>query len=473
MKKQKKLYCKLILVIVCMLSLTANANSGPVVVEENPGLTIIPMGETELWIESEHLVIDMSQDGPYTAKIEAFYQMKNPTTDRISQTMLFPFVTEPLRTQYETIEIIANEKEVSYEVLRLADLPMSHHRFHEDEWHDRVYEEIRAFDWHHLTAIAGENDLDPQHYNLMDEVTVYTFEMIRKDESYEATVSFDYEADNQIIIAAGFNGMAHESQRRITWSRWIHEKSGKDQSDTARIIILGEPPDIENLVVTEETIVDVEQLSLETVLNQAFASLHQSDHLIQHPFFGQYMISRLDQLIGRSNTVISLEWDILEVYYGTSYIGAVLYTVDFEPESQLEMIVRYDLRAGQDRSNTSRYAAFVAYLLSPAAEWKHFQNLTIQLIPHEDQPYLLNSTLPLHYNATSGMYENDFEELPDNDLLFRMYHRSEPESGFIKTFNNPYILLLVVPVALVIAVLGVVAAVVLFALKKNNMNLRD
>ncbi len=463
-------------IIVLMMLMTLGpvfANAGPIVIEESPALSILPVGDSEIRIEAERLLIDISQGSSNTAHVRAVYQMVNPTERVISQTMLFPFVSEPHQAHHETMRILANEEAVEVEMLRLLDLSRSHHSVNEVHWSKRAYEEIRDLDWETLTAAAGEWSKAPRHIHLDEEVTRYRFDFPVQDEEYQASISFLHQEKSQMILAEGFNALANDGEGKLTWSRWIRQRPGSQPANTALVTVAGKSQTLNQLTFPEGTLIEQETMTLESALMESVDKADISSDRKSAQFVKQYTINQLDHLAGQSQRVINLDWDILHSYSGTPFVGALLYTVTFEPESQVNLDIQYELMIGQDRSDTVRYSSLVAYFLSPAAEWSHFQNLTIEVIPHEDQPYLMDSTLPLDFNPDTGNYHNTFEQLPGEELLFRMYHRSKPETGLIKTLSNPYMLLLIIPVALVLAVLGVVALVVILALKKNKMNLRE
>jgi hypothetical protein len=457
---------------ILFFAVPAYGNSGPVVYVEEPAFSMIPGEGTALSIDSEYLRIDLSQEGRFSAQITADYRMVYHGDEAVSQLMLFPFITSPSRSFSDTVRITADGIPVGFETYRLMDVPELPFSVHQENGYERYLETVGSLSMTELVNAA--NRQEPIHLSLQDEVIVYTFQFPQKVDAYEASVTFTVDPGHHTLMESGFNGRVQNVRGDVTLSRWIPGQSdSRRQPPDARIVMMGEKQLQEGFDVPEEVTIKQEIRTLEEMFQELISEKNLSGDPAASTALMHFAADRLDELLGERRWVFSLDWDIFDLYFDTSYVGAFVYNVDFMPESERDISVSYEMQASQDRSGTSRYTALIAYLLSPAAGWQDFKDLSVDIIPHPEQPYLLSSSLPLAFDESTGHYRGFFAELPQDDLVFRMYHRSEPETGLVKLFNDPYILLLVVPVVLVLSVLGAVVIVVMLALKKNKMSLRE
>jgi hypothetical protein len=435
---------------------------------------MIPGEGTALSIDSEHLRIDLSQEGRFSAQITADYRMVHHGDEAVSQLMLFPFITSPSQSFPDTVRITADGMPVGFETYRLMDMLELPFSVHEENGYERYLETVSSLSMAELVNAANRQDQEPIHFSLQDEVVVYTFQFPQKVDAYEASVTFTVDSGHHTLMESGFNGRVQNARGDVTLSRWIPGQSdSRLQPPDARVVIMGEKPLQEGFDVTEEITIKQEIRTLEEMLQELISEKNLSGNPADSTALMRFTADRLDDLLGDRRWVFSLDWDIFDLYFSTSYVGAIVYTVDFMPESERDISVSYEMQASQDRSGTSRYTSLIAYLLSPASGWQDFKDLSVDIIPHPEQPYLLSSSLPLTFDESTGHYRGFFAELPQDDLVFRMYHRSEPETGLVKLFNDPYILLLLVPVFLVLSVLGAVVLVVTLAMTKNKMSLRE
>jgi len=303
-------------------------NAGPVVYTEDPVFSIMADDDSQVAVLDEALVIDLSQQGRFSAHISATYRMHNQHVDGVQQGMLFPFVSAYGHSIPENVTVLVDG----------ATIPLEVHYF--------------------------------------DDVSIDLF-MRGDGEGYE-----DY-------------------------------------------------------------LKQLQKITLEKVTDR----LNEERELLQEP--------------------------PASADGSRAAVGAFAYQVDFAPGEVREVCVQYTIRTTQDRTETVQYSSLVAYFLRPAARWKSFNDLTITVIPHEEQLHLMKSSLPLAYDPVARHFSGFFETLPEEDLILKMYHRQKPETGLLRALSNPYILLLIIPAALVLAVLILVTVVVLMAMKKSNMNLRD
>ncbi|WP_343184422.1 hypothetical protein [Anoxynatronum sibiricum] len=314
--------------LILLLPVQAHGNAGPVIYDEDPVFSIMADNDSKLAVIEEDLVIDLSQEGRFTAHIKATYHMQNQHHEELRQGMLFPFISVYGHSSLEEVVIQVDGVSIPVEAHHLFNLPMDHYMRGDGSAYEEYVQQLQATTLDKIIEVMKDGD---------------------------------------------------------------------------------------DLPIRPETKADGDEI----------------------------------------------------------HVGAFTYDVDFAPGEVREVQVQYTVRTSQDRSETVKYSSLVAYFLRPASRWQSFENLTVTVIPHEEQPFLLESSLSLAYDQATQHYTGSFETLPDQDLVFRMYHRQKPETGLLRILSDPYILLLIIPAALVLAVLVLVTVVVLMAMKKSKMNLRD
>lgn len=460
-------------IIMVMFSLRLTyANAGPIIAEEDPVFTMMPAGTTEIVVEEELLVFDFRKDDPYSVDIQAVYTMKNGTDTTVNQKMMFPLITIPASNFLNSVSISVDGKPVGFEAMRLQDYTESQ-RISPLHNYDDYITRANMLDMNELLTTWNKSDNELNYFNLDDEIQLITFNAPRQNERYE--ISIDYQINPAIskLMASGFTFHSRDNKGTGSFGKWIQNIENEENIQKIEFYVLGEPIDEEQLKFPASVTMNSKTIKAGKLIDHWVEERIHNEPAKNEEEYVDYLVRKIDNFIASDEVVAQLNDDILEPYFYHSYVGALIYDVNFAPGSVREITVEYTARASRDRTDTSRYGALVAYLLNPAREWKDFKDLTIHIYPHHEQPYLLESSLALEENQHDGSYTAYYETLPEENLVFRMYHRDKAETGLLKTFSNPYILLLIIPVGLVLAVLGVVTLVVVLALKKNHMNLKE
>ncbi|MCT8137769.1 hypothetical protein H1D32_08365 [Anaerobacillus sp. CMMVII] len=100
------------------------------------------------------------------------------------------------------------------------------------------------------------------------------------------------------------------------------------------------------------------------------------------------------------------------------------------------------------------------YILNPAKNWSDFGGLQIRIIPPEQAPYIVSSSVDL-VKDENNMYLTNLAQLPEEDLTFTLYADEEiTEKGQIKEFFN------VMPIVILTIILFILGVVFLFRRKK-------
>ena len=459
----------MIVVILLVFSpFTAFGNAGPITVEEEPAFHVMPNHETVLAVESEQLMIDLSQGGVFTAWVQAVYQMVNDSNDAFTQTMVFPFVTAPSRSYLDTVQVHVDGVPIELRQFRLLPVDGPDAAVDPEERFHVYMDQIQSIDL--PVALEMINTMhDNKNTQLLHErLMVYQFEIPVKEEAYQLHISFSIDAENQMVIADGFNSYGFAQPGVVTLGKRVHGEQKPSQFIAASAAVLGGSLE-EALFIEATNPVNVtrEEMTMEEFVFTYGSLVEEINDEAEKTALLHYVVNQMAKKKDAGQAVSMLGDSVSQFQHGT-YMGALMFDVDFHPGQKREMSIGYDLRTSEDRSITTRYSALVGYLLSPATYWNRFENLSIEVVPHADQPYVLTSTLDLTRNPETGIYHGFFPTLPSENLVFRMYHRSEPESGLAKRLSNPYILLLIIPAMLLLSFLIVAVVLVVFMVKKRK-----
>lgn len=148
-------------------------------------------------------------------------------------------------------------------------------------------------------------------------------------------------------------------------------------------------------------------------------------------------------------------------------VWAISFQLDFDPEEEYTVSVEYTYAlGGYPEYDFDVKDGRIEYYLLPAAGWKDFGSLTINLYLDKDMPVIASSSLPFEKVGTRT-YQYVSQGLPKEDLSITI-----EENGFQKIFStlrNPYLrmmALLFAPFVLVAA--GVVLLLVLIRRKRKT-----
>ena len=147
--------------------------------------------------------------------------------------------------------------------------------------------------------------------------------------------------------------------------------------------------------------------------------------------------------------------DVADV--GGQTVEGISFQLDFGPGEACEVSVSYPYRlGGYPDYDYNVKPGTIRYYLAPAAMWRDFQDLTINLYLDRDMPVLAGSNLDFEKVGTRT-YQYRSDSLPEGNLEIRVDQNWFQE--FVGTLRSPYLkmyLLFFSPVLLVIAAVIVV-----------------
>lgn len=164
--------------------------------------------------------------------------------------------------------------------------------------------------------------------------------------------------------------------------------------------------------------------------------------------------------------------DEAEADSGGQTVDAISFQLDFAPGEAYEVRVSYPYRlGGYPDYEYSAKRGDILYYLAPAALWKDFQSLTINLYLDEDMPVVAQSNLDFE-KVGSRTYRYQSDTLPEGNLEITI-----DENWFQKIFStlrDPYVHVFVFrPLLFLAAVILLPVAVVIFLRRRRRAKKRQ
>lgn len=405
------------LVLMFCLSFTASvyANSLPVIMEEEPGFAVAPVNDTPIIVSKEKLRFVVDHANPRKAAVTAGYTMENPTGEAVTQPMMFPFLTSGELTGFaQRVKITANGRPVQFITRRLDDI------------NTELMKELSVTN---ILSMINRPDFVPSNFKLTQKVKVYTLHILPQENERQAEILFKIDPKKHRLLYDKFNVLSFNNDSSGKLSVLIPPVTADPEKGNAHIVVFGEdaanPAQIKSLTGDKITI---EEKTMSEFLHDDFIRENLPDNFKITEMDGifNYAVKQLDSLMAGSQPFMNFG-DIIGSYVTKTYLGALLYKVDFQPKSSVTLTVEYDMMATIDRSKTKEYSNMFMYLLKPAAAWADFKNLYIEIMPSKKQPFIIESSLPLVKNAETGNYTASFDRLPDKDFYFTTYKTERPD----------------------------------------------
>lgn len=473
-------------ILICLFSTSfAFGNSAPILIEENPSFTIAPIDDSPIEVLREYLQFDMSEGTGDTAKVRATYEMMNTSDVGLKQNMIFPFITSPYNNFTKNVNISANGIPIDFKTIRLKELPDRNFRSLQYLGEsNRIKELIDINSIINMINITNNStDLSPKNISLKDMVKVYTIHLPKVDERYKAEVYFEsLHTEKQMLLYFNFNSFELNNKGIGKLGTWSGMKSIPSDYDKAIITILGDLEEdvIINSVTNQE--ISVVEKSLEQFLldliDLHLISLENYDHDMSSYIYEDYnkdllnhLVKQIDNRFDRKEPFLSIDGDGISSFNFETYLGAFIYAIDFEPNDVVNVTIEYEMLATSDRRTTLDFSKMFLYLLNPASKWKDFGELKIEVIPNENYPFVISSSLPLLKNSETGIYTNSFEGLPEEDFYFVTYKTKKPEPPIIRALRIlPYILYFIFPFIVILLICLVLLLYFKKVKKYNNIN---
>lgn len=157
-----------------------------------------------------------------------------------------------------------------------------------------------------------------------------------------------------------------------------------------------------------------------------------------------------------------------------SLVDTITFTMDFSPDEEYDVIVSYSYRlGGYPDYDFNVKKGVIDYYIAPAAMWKNFSSLTINLYLDEAMPIIKSSNLAFH-KIDTRTYQYTSDTLPQENL--RIVIDENWWQNIFSTIRSPYLpmmLLMFSPVILIVAPIVIFLAWRVHKEKKQkNQNFR-
>ncbi len=152
----------------------------------------------------------------------------------------------------------------------------------------------------------------------------------------------------------------------------------------------------------------------------------------------------------------------------TQTVDTITFEMAFLPNEEYDVEVRYIYKLGgrPDIDFDAKYGE-IKYYLTPAATWKDFENLTINLYLDIDMPILVESETNLQFEkVASRTYQYVSDSLPEQDL--RIIIDQNAWQSFWAFFKNPYMGMALMMLSPILVPIALIAAFIIWRIVKNK-----
>jgi len=147
-------------------------------------------------------------------------------------------------------------------------------------------------------------------------------------------------------------------------------------------------------------------------------------------------------------------------------IDAISFQMDFSPNEEFDVVVSYTYSlGGYPDYNFSAKEGVIYYYLAPAAMWKDFGSITINLYLDKDMPIIKSSNLNFE-KIDTRVYRYYSDTLPEENL--RITIDENGWQNFFSTLRSPYLLLGLFYASPFIAIIIIIIVIIIVVIRKKR-----
>jgi len=425
-----------LLIILSLCVSVVSANSGPVGWGADPAAQTYTVDkDSQISIEKENLIFDFT-DHKYESynlqgMVSARYLMKNNSDQEKNVLMAFPYLNENIYLgdlSTNSISILVDGKEIGY----TYDL--------------NNYRQQGDSDFKNIIFNLDTNKHVPNNFDEEQTLYKYTFEITSSDRMrYKLRFSLD---EDEYIFTEGFNSYGRTDNNYVI-SAHINKSEKITLYVSDRLFSFKEEAVTEDDNAIDDYKVDtlIEEVTMKDYL---LSRIESTDENLKDSIYNE-LITYLDQVLLANDNYFRSD-DIYSFFSISNTIITLLYEVEFKPSQVREIVVNYPILGAMNREKTSSEIYKFNYLFNPAENWKSFKDLTVDVYTSDEYPYLVESN-HIFSKIEENHYQFKTETLPDKDLEFKLYDQSEVDR---KKFRfNPYNLLMIIPIIMLIIFIAV------------------
>lgn len=407
--------------VVLTFSPAAFANSGPVFWQGYPSSMVMAIEENSpIRVESEELTFDFSEASPYdhtiSGQVTAVYEMANPTEEARVVQMAFPFVGILASLAADPAYITADGRPLPYDIY-IGDAVASHGA-------PGAGNGAAGFSFAAIVGTITDAPYEAANFAGDEKGKLYTIDVRpTTDAPVNCAVDFTFDREKTKIITDGFNRHERDGEK-IRVAAWCYGP------ETLEILVLGEEVDLNIEAYSDGGLERATDLyEHETAARTVEVKDYLRELIAKRPErenAGAVSAGQIENLYTRSLDEAlerNLGYCYSEDLFAPEYFPRLLtfvYTVDFPPQGDKTVSVRYPASGTMDRRETAKPLYTFDYILNPAANWSSFGSLNVKVLPPPPVPYIVNSSIEFA-KEDNNAYNAVLAELPENDLSFTLY----------------------------------------------------
>ena len=425
---RKSVLLLVIVFVIGLCPLVSYGNSGPMVWEGYPSYEMASVDENSpIEVSHESLTFDFLNAEEYSYAVDgmvtAKYQMKNPTPQGQSVHMAFPFVSSIFQFQAEKIAVLVDEEPVPYD-LYFGPVAGNLGSASQKEGNSRP-------DFPKILESISVAAYQPVHFSDDTLGTLYTITVQPiKEEMIHFAIGFQLDLAQTQVLSYGFSSYSRDgNQFRIG--------AGTDEPMTLEIYVMGKDLDFtmkaytDGGLKTETDEFDVDVTEEERLFRdyfseyieclqewQGYSLLNEQQQQQLYHFYTEALDRSFIYTGGSSSE--SVLWDQIH----QDRIFLLMYSVEFPPNSEKSVEVRYNAQGSMDSRKTGKPVYSFEYMLHPAKYWKDFKDLDITIMAPAKAPYLIESNMEFN-QVEPGIYKAFLPSLPEEDLAFSLYEEEK------------------------------------------------
>lgn len=420
-----KIMAGLILTAVFLFPWEASANSGPVYWQGYPSMdTLLIQEDSPIFVEKEDLTFDFSDDeyNSYTisGEVTADYRMVNPADQPRQVQMAFPLIGTLADFSAGSIEIIADGREIPFEVY-----PGNKIGEQQSPWQPDT---DPSYDFSSILGSVTNEPYRARSFSGNEKGRLYTIDVRPAGENYlNFALDFSLDYSRTKVIISGFNRLESDDD-------WLRISARCTKPETLEIFVIGEDikPNIraysdgelkeETGLYTYDISSTEEEIVPYLLRTRAENTVRADRQYLSEIQLANLYTRALDDIFQKNRGFCT--WDDLLSQEHSQRIIVLVYNADFLADSTKQVSVKYRAGATMDQTKTSRPIYSFDYILNPAQNWSALNSLNIEIIPPESSPHIISSNISLE-RGEDNIYRASLTGLPENDLSFSFYASEE------------------------------------------------
>jgi len=398
------------------------ANSGPVIWPAAPSSDIVAVEESSpIEVRNELLTFDFNdaKNSSYSisGKVTAEYEMYNPTDEKETSVMAFPFVESVSGFSEDAVSIMEDDDTLPFEVYigsRIDSIGNNN-----EELQEGIY------DFNEIVGTIKRDKYVPHNFSEDETGKLYKIYAEPKENNATLSVEFNYDSAHTKVMTKGFNSFSVNGEN-------IRVAAGLWKPEVLEIFILGEDVDLvfekyKDGTLTEKTdLLHYEIISEDIMLKDYLKQYTEVDDNDNYNFNEIQLYNMYARALDRAftNNMGFCSEDMLSEEWYNKRILILVYTVEFPENSTKTVSVSYTASGTMDRRETNTPQYTFDYILNPAENWNAFKNLNIKIIAPDEAPYIIKSSVGLN-REDNNIYSATLNSLPGQDLSFTLYYKEK------------------------------------------------